>query len=158
MAKKRLERVVKTLGMAAIALPFLAGVCAAQGSSPDLARLDQARQLLSAVTQKLGLNERAPGTRLVEATGSIPMSGTSGTSIPTGWNYFHATNCGWFSPDFTNNYFYIYPQEGGFYWELNNPTIATALALGCAHNNQMAVYVVDPSTGAFNETWSYPVP
>ena len=115
------------------------------------------------------LTERIRGGAVPSASGALPaMTGGStrdagstsanatadSPAVALGWHYFHATNCSWYT-DGTNNYFYVWPSEGGYWYSVNNIYIADALAISCVHGNYEAVYVNNATTGAFIETFSY---
>ena len=77
------------------------------------------------------------------------------TNTPTGWNYFHATYCEWYY-DGTNNWLFVYPQEGGYWYYANNIYVTNTYETACVNGNWVAVWVYNGSTGAYNYVWTYP--
>ena len=76
-------------------------------------------------------------------------------SVPTGWNYFHAYNCMWYS-DGNNNYLFVLPLEGGYWVVANNIYAADTFKVGCVNGYYEAVYVVNGTTGAFTNIETFP--
>jgi len=139
---------IKTLGMTAIALVCSVEICAAQ-TSPDP---DQQRAIAQAVAKQLNLPKAAPGTAPVVASGGVAATG----SVSAGWNYFHAYNCEWYVDSSGNQYFFVYPSEGGYWYSVNNLYAIPGLQTSCVNGNWEAVYVTNTSTGAFDYAVSYP--
>jgi hypothetical protein len=110
------------------------------------------------VVQKLlpshGTMANAAANGATVTGGGATLSGPGNT--PTGWNYFHVTNCEWYT-DGTNNYLFIFPQEGGYWYTYGNIYTHTTWAPACQTGNWTAVYVYNGSTGSFNAvfTWDY---
>ena len=73
-----------------------------------------------------------------------------------GSTFFHAYNCGWFTPNGSDQWFYVYPQEGGIWFVINNIYVALGLNVACADANLEAVHVINSNTGAFDQTESWP--
>lgn len=142
---------IKALGMAAIALACSAGICAAQ-QAPTPPN-EQQRQVMQAVAQHLNLPRAVPGAAPVMVSGGVAANGAPASA---GWNYFHAYYCSWYLDSSGNQYFYVWPSEGGYWYAVNNLYAAQGLQISCANGNWEAVYVTNTSSGAFDETYSYP--
>ena len=82
------------------------------------------------------------------------MNGPGDT--PLGWNIFHATDCEWYTPDGTNNYTFVFPIEGGYWYTANNLFTTNTFDTACVNGNYVGVYVTSSSTGAFNEVITFP--
>jgi hypothetical protein len=87
--------------------------------------------------------------------GSSRSATAPSAGISAGWNYAHGTNCGWFF-DGTNQWYYIFPWEGGIVYEVNNVYAGQGLQTACVEGNYFAWYVTNTSTGAYTQTYSYP--
>ena len=157
----------KSLGLAAIALGCSVGVAAAQnfgaptvsqGGAEQLRaaeqpRVEEALQVLQALAQQHRL---APGYKVgAPATGSRASTSNLSAAFPIGFNVVHATNCGWFGDNFGNQIFFVFPQEGGIVFEVNNENIAHGLMVPCVNGDFFGFNVVD-SAGDFNFTMSFP--
>jgi hypothetical protein len=143
---------VKSLGSAALALCCSVGVAAAQSPGP----VQSAGPVDPSVVQKLLPGH---GTMANAAANGAPLTGGGATlnapgNTPTGWNYFHVTNCEWYY-DGTNNYIIVYPQEGGYWYYANNGYPYNIWTPACQTGNWTAVYVYNSSTGAFNYIYTY---
>jgi hypothetical protein len=71
------------------------------------------------------------------------------SNLTTGWYYVHATHC----IVYPNGYFYVYPQEGGW-WATNYTPFLNTLEPECALGNWIAFYVYD-TVGDWNEIYTY---
>jgi hypothetical protein len=139
----------KSLGLAAIALGCSIGAAAAQSEGP--VTLDA--QTLSKLVPTRGANgPMASGAAAGVNGGGATLSGPGNT--PTGFNYFHVTNCAWYT-DGTNQFLFIFPQEGGYWYTYNNIYTQTTWTPACQTGNWTAVYVINSSSGAFNEVYTY---
>jgi hypothetical protein len=88
--------------------------------------------------------------------GRADLNNLSAANVPLGFNFFHAYNCGWFTPDFVNNWFYVFPQEGGVWISINNIYDSLGLNVGCHDANLEAVHVINSSSGSWDQTESWP--
>ena len=91
---------------------------------------------------------------------SAPSRGGGATlsapgNVPRGWNAFHATHCVWTS-DGVNNFLYVFPAEGGFWFVENDIMAANTFNVGCVNGNVEAVFVVNGATGAFTHIQTFP--
>jgi hypothetical protein len=140
---------MKTFGMTAIALLCSVQICAAQTPAVP----DEQRAIEQAVAQQLHLPKAAPGTAPAVASGGVAATGQA---ISSGWNYFHAYNCSWYVDSSGNQYFFVWPSEGGYFYSVNNLYVIPGLQISCVNGNWEGVYVTDTSTGAFDFTYSFP--
>src|SRR4051812_12310902 len=62
-----------------------------------------------------GAQKLAPGVTVTRST--TLASGPS--AIALGWNFGHASNCGWFQDSAGNQYYYVSTSEGAFVSEAN---------------------------------------
>ena len=74
-------------------------------------------------------------------------------NVATGWYYVHATNCQAYW-DGTTTYFYIFPQEGG-YWFTTNLVFQNTIQPACQTANWIAINVYNTS-GSWNSVFTYP--
>lgn len=126
---------------------------AAKTSSPPKPPTQAQQALLNTVisqNRQAIENAAASGQKLV-AGGSL---GAPGKQVVSGWNLAHATNCGWYN-DGINEWFFVYPAEGGIVYALNDLYVSQGLQISCGDGNYFAWYVTNTSTGAYNETFSY---
>ena len=109
--------------------------------------------LNSVVLENRNASERAAaaGQRLI-ASGA---RAAAGKQVVFGWNYAHATHCGWFLDNAFNEWFYIYPQEGGIVFAINDLYVSQGLQISCDAGNWFAWYVDNTSTGHYAQTYSY---
>ena len=142
---------MKTVGMAAIALVCSVEICAAQAPQAPVAA-DEQRAIELAVAKQLNLPKAAPGAAPIVASGGVGATG----SVSAGWNYFHVYNCSWYQDSSGNQYFFVYPSEGGYWYSVNNLYVIPGLQTSCVNGNWEAVYVTNTSTGACDQTFSYP--
>ena len=148
----------KFLGLAAIALGCSIGVAAAQGLPPNpQAALgpspEKIQQVLNALAKQHAAMGLAAGASY--SFGRADIDNLSAANVPTGWNTFHAWNCGWFTPNGSDQWFYVFGLEGGLWVSINNLSIAQGLTVSCANGNLEGVFVVN-SSGAFVQTFSFP--
>ena len=136
---------MKSLGLTAVALACSIGVAAAQVAPVG-------PEVLSKLAPKI--------TRAAKANGGGALNGGGATTngpgnVATGWNYFHATNCEWYF-DGTNNYLFVFPQEGGYWYSYNNLYTSQTLLTGCVNGYFEGVNVINGSTGAYNAVVTFP--
>jgi hypothetical protein len=131
--------------LAALAFTCATGIAAAQQTppGPDVIKRLIAQQGISA----------GPAANRALSGGGATLDGPGNT--PTGWNVFHATNCEWYT-DGTNNYLFVFPQEGGYWYVVNNIYVTDTFETGCVNGNYEATYVVNSTTGAFTNLVTYP--
>ena len=145
----------KSLGLAAIALGCSIGVAEAQVAGPGSPgpSLQQMQQVLNALAQQHKASGAAVGA---PSNGSRADINNLNAPVVSGWNTAHATNCGWFLDSSNNQWYYVFPIEGGIVFGINNPNIAYGLLTPCTNGNLFAWFVTNTSSGAFNQTYSYP--
>jgi len=144
---------IKSLGLAMAALACSIGVAAA--------RTPQTPAIGSDVINKL-IPQAKNGSATANAASSIKAASRGGGAsteavgdAAAGWNYFHATNCEWYT-DGSNDFTFVFPQEGG-YWFVENDIYATdTFDTACTDGNWVAVYVTDSSSGSFDRIFTYP--
>ena len=150
----------KSLGLAMIALGCSLGVAAAQdlgaptasSGGAEQVQAEQALQVLHALAEEHAL---APGYKVgAPATGSRASTSNLSATFPLGFNFFHATHCGLFVDGGGNQFFFVFPQEGGVVFGVNNENIAHGLMVPCVDGNFFAINVIDLS-GTFDETFSF---
>jgi hypothetical protein len=71
-----------------------------------------------------------------------------------GWNFIHATNCTLYWDGGSTYWFYIYPQEGG-YWFTNLVPFQNVIAPACQTGNWIAIYVYNLSGVLWNQVYTY---
>lgn len=77
-------------------------------------------------------------------------------NVPLGWSPpFHATNCQWIT-DGVNNFLFVFPAEGGFWFFQNDIFAAQTFLTGCVNGNLEAVHVINGATGDFDSIFTYP--
>jgi len=132
----------------AVGLSCTTGIAAAQEAAspppPDPA------QLLRLVP-KQGVATGAGQTVLGRGGATLNAVG----NVPLGWNYFHATNCQWIT-DGVNNFLYVLPSEGGFWFYVNNVYAAHTFLTPCVNGNWAAVHVINSATGDFDSILTLP--
>ena len=112
----------------------------------------QMNLLNSVVSQEQGaLKEAAAAGRTLVARGYRTSTG----SVVLGWNYAHATHCGWFIDSSENEWFYIFPQEGGIIYTINDLYTGLGLQVPCGEGYWIGWFVTNTTTGAFVQTYSY---
>jgi len=137
------------LRLTVIALGFSIGVAAAQTPvDPNVLS-----KLVHEVTRAAKANNSGALSRGGISGGGATLNAIG--NVATGWNYFHATYCEWYT-DGTNNFTFIFPQEGGFWFTENNLYTSQTFNTGCVNGNWEAVNVINSSTGAFNANLTYP--
>ena len=157
----------KSLGLAAVVLGCSLGVAAAQTMEPptvsqgnagqlrasEQLRVEETLQVLHALAQQHALT---PGYKAgAPATGSRASTSNLNAMLPIGFNVMHATNCGWSTDGLGNQFFVVFPQEGGIVFEVNNQDIAHGLMVPCANGNLFGINVID-TAGNYNLTFSFP--
>ena len=145
----------KSLGLAAIALGCSIGVAEAQVAGPGSPgpSLQQMQQVLSALAQQHKASGAAVGA---PSSGSRADINNLNAPVVSGWNTAHATNCGWFLDGSGNQWYYVFPIEGGIVFTINNINTALGLLTPCVNGNLFAIDVVNGNTGAYNQTESFP--
>ncbi len=111
-------------------------------------------------------NRAKPATPGGSASGSSANLDNPAAPITLGWHYGHAAFCGWFLDSGGNQWFYIfltdtdaafsYPTINGLIFGINNLFIGQGMAPPCAMGHWIAWHVVNSSSGAFDQTYSYP--
>lgn len=117
---------------------------------PTQAQMDLLNSVVFENREALG-SAAAAGQRLV-ASG---MRAAPGKSVVAGWNSGHAAHCGWFLDSGGNEWFYIYPLEGGILYTINDLYVGQGLQVPCGEGYWIAWFVTNASTGAYNQTYSY---
>lgn len=118
--------------------------------TPTQAQVDLLNSVVSQNREAL-VKAAAAGQRLV-ASGA---RAAAGKLVVSGWNFAHATNCGWFLDGGGNEWFYIWPQEGGIVYAINDLYVSQGLQISCGNGNWFAWFVTDTNTGAYTQTVSY---
>jgi hypothetical protein len=145
---------MKVFGLAAIGLACFAGVAVAQttpNSNPQTLTPEETQGVLEALAKQ----------RTGAAASTAPLTGSKADvhsptpALVLGWNYAHATYCGWYVDSNGGQWFYIYPAEGGIVYAINNLYISQGLQISCGNANWFAWHVVNTTTGAYDQTWSY---
>jgi hypothetical protein len=135
---------------ATLALACSMGVAAAQDAGPIVpVGPDVIKKLIPSPSIVQG-----PAANAAAASGAGATLNAPG-NVPTGWNYFHATYCEWYY-DGSNNYLFVFPSEGGYWYIVNNDYATKTFLTGCVNGYYEAVYVYNSSTGAFNYIFTYP--
>jgi hypothetical protein len=143
------------MAAAAIFACFIGGAAAQQiglpsatGAGPSKDQLDLAKALV-AKTEAQFAGKSAPA-----ASGAINVvNGHTTTAGPNGSFTRHATYCSWYSSG-SNQYFYIFPQEGGYIYWINNLYSSTIASNARVQGNYF-IYYTD-SSGSIYQTVSYP--
>jgi len=133
------------LGVLAFACSM--GVAAAQDAATGPVGPDVLKRLSQGVPQ----GPAAKGVSL--GGGGATLNAPGGVAI--GVHYFHATNCQWFTDGF-NNWIYVFPIEGGFWFYLNSLYVSNIFETACANGNWVAINVIDSLTGNFDWVYTYP--
>jgi len=147
----------KIFGLAAIGLVCSAGVATAQ-NTPTPSPQALAPEAMQSVLQSLA-KQRAGA--VANAASTAAQSGSKAdvqnlnAPIPLGWNYAHATNCGWFKSGTGPDWFYIFPSEGGIVYILNSLYVSQGLQISCGDANWFGWHVIDASSGAYDQTVSF---
>jgi hypothetical protein len=143
---------IKSLGLAAIAIGCSMSVAAAQSAAqpPQAARQEQENLL-----KTLAAQHAATPTAGVSVSETGSKKG-GGTNSALGWNYAHATACGWFVDSGGGQWFYIFPQEGGIIFGINNLYMSQGLQVPCGQGFLIGWHVTNSATGAFDQTESFP--
>ena len=146
----------KSLGLAAIALGCSIGVAEAQVAGPGGPQgpsLQQMQQVLNTLAQE----HKASGAPVgAPSSGSrADLNNLNAPSVAPAFVTGHATNCGWFQDSGGNQWYYVFPIEGGIVFGINNPNIAYGLLTPCTNGNLFSWFVID-SAGHFNQTFSFP--
>jgi hypothetical protein len=141
---------LKSLTLAALGLLYSAGFAmAAQEPPPGPGPVDpaQLQRLLPKQASMASASQKTLGAggATLNAVGNVAL----------GWNYFHATYCQWYY-DGTNNYLYVFPSEGGFWYYRNNIYAASTFLTPCTQGYWAAVHVINSTTGDFDAIYTYP--
>ena len=126
---------------------LLNGVAAAQNAATGPVGPDVLKRLSQGVPQ----GPAAKGVSL--GGGGATLNAPGG--VATGVHYFHATNCEWFTDGY-NNWIYVLPIEGGFWFYLNSLYVSNIFETACVNGNWVAIDVIDSSTGNFDWVYTYP--
>jgi hypothetical protein len=143
------QMAMKSLGLAAIALGCSLSVAVAAPPPGPGPTPDQRALLKAAVAEHIGVAQ-TPGGAAV--TGS---KNRNAATLTSGWNYAHASYCGWYVDSSGGQWFYIYPVEGGIIYTINNLYTSQGLQVPCGEGYYIGWYVTNPSTGAYSQTESY---
>ena len=142
----------------ALVITSSVGVAAQQTAAPTQSppkppTQAQADLLNSVMSQNRDALDKAAaaGQRLV-ASGA---RAAAGKQVVAGWNFAHATHCGWYIDGSANEWFYIYPQEGGIVYVINDLHVSQGLQVSCGEGYWFAWYVTNTSSGAYIQTYSY---
>ena len=77
---------------------------------------------------------------------------------PLGWNFFTCTGSVSYLDTSGNNWEFVYPSTGGYWYVVNQSDQARQLGLACHSSQefgqQMAVYVTNSSTGVFSQVYA----
>ena len=141
---------LKSLAFAALGLLCSAGFAlAAQEPPPGPGPVDPAQ------LQRLAPKQASMASASQQPLGGGGVSLNAVGNVALGWNYFHATNCQWLLSG-SNNYLYVFPSEGGFWYVLNNIYGASTFLTPCTQGYWAAVHVINSTTGAFDAIYTYP--
>jgi hypothetical protein len=140
---------LKSLAFAAFGLLFSVGFAmAAQDAPSGPGPLDpaQLQRLLPKQASMASSSQKALGAggATLNAVGNVAL----------GWNWFHAASCQWYT-DGTNNYLYVFPSEGGFWYFRNNIYAASTILTPCTQGYWEAVHVINGTTGEFDSVFTY---
>ena len=138
---------LKSLSFAMIALGCSIGIATAQEAAPPGPGPVDPAQLKRLLPQQGSASNPA-------ALGGGGATLNAAGAVPTGWNYFHAYYCQWFI-DGSNNYLYVFPTTGGFWFIRNNTYGADTFLSGCVNGNWEAVHVINGTTGEFDSIYTY---
>jgi hypothetical protein len=138
------QMAMKSLGLAAIALGCLMGFAVAQTPTPS----NEQMSLLKSLAAQHAASAQPSAT----VTGS---KATTRNALNLGWNYAHATYCGWYVDSNGGQWFYIFPQEGGIIYTINNLYTSQGLQVPCGQGYYIGWYVTNTTTGAYIQTESY---
>jgi hypothetical protein len=148
---------MRSIGLVAAMFICGIGVAGAQLAPPKPVSPEMLQKLLPKIATQRGM-VAAKGSTPVSRAAAVSGGGASLQSpgnVPTGWNIFHATNCEWVT-DGTNDFLFVLPQEGGFWFIVNNLFVTQTFLTGCVQGNFEAVFVVDPNSGAFTNVLTWP--
>lgn len=145
---------LKNAGLAVIALGCSMGIAVAQNmAAPPRPQQEKVlERVLKALAEQHAARAKTAGAA---ATGSKADINNLSAQIPLGWNFAHATHCGWFGASNGDQWFYIRPLEGGLIFIINNLYISQGLQVPCGEGFWIAWHVVDGTTGAYDQTYSY---
>jgi hypothetical protein len=77
---------------------------------------------------------------------------------PLGWNFFTCTGSISYLDASGNNWEFVYPSAGGYWYVVNQSDQARQLGLACQSSQefgqQMAVYVINSSSGFFSQVYA----
>jgi hypothetical protein len=136
-------------GLAAIALGCSITVAAAENPPTQM------QEVLQGLAKQRAASLAAGNAATVAANGSKADVDEVSPNLTVGWNYAHASFCGWYLDSNGNQWFSVFPAEGGIVYAINNLYISQGLQISCAAGNWFAWFVNNPSTGAYNQTLSY---
>ena len=133
--------------LGALAFACSMGVAAAQDTATGPVGPDVLKRLSAGAPQGLAAKGMSLGG------GGATLSGPGG--VETGVHYFHATNCQWFTDGF-NNWIYVFPIEGGFWFYLNSLYVSNIFETACVNGNWVALDVINSITGNFDWVYTFP--
>ena len=146
----------KVFGLAAIGFVCSVGVAAAQTSpTPSPQTTTLSTDAMQKVLQTLAKQRASASASTAAQTGSRADVQNLSANLALGWNFYHATNCGWFVDSGGNQWFYIFPSEGGIVFTINNLYTSQGLQISCDDGNFFGIFVVDSSSGAYTQTISF---
>src|SRR5215475_5383395 len=139
---------MKVFGLAAMASLCFAGVGVAQ-TTPNPNPQSLTPEEMQGALQALAKQRTGAAASTAPQTGSKADVHSPTPALVLGWNFAHATNCGWFLDSSGGQWFYIFPSEGGIVFAINNLFISQGLQISCGAGNWFAWHVVNTSTGAY---------
>lgn len=146
---------IRSLGWMAIAFVCSLGIAAAQEVPASPVSPEVLGNLVSKI-RPAPTNGTMATAQPDAATSGGGASITNGQgNLPLGFNFFHGTNCDWFT-DGTNNFLFVFPQEGGFVFTENNLFETQTFLTTCVNGNFFGINVINTSTGAFNQILTFP--
>jgi hypothetical protein len=138
---------IRLLGAATLAVAGIVGAATAQEAATLAKAPSSARgpELLSWVVQHTHVKPGAKGTGALGPDGLAPEQ--------IGWSsWYNASDCGWYIDSSGNQWFFIYPSQGGIIYEYNDLAIGQALAVPCPPGNWIRYYYTGQSPYSFNQT------
>ena len=140
---------LKSFAFGALALICSTGVTVAQPAEPPGAGPVDPAQLQKLIPKQGSMSN---SNQNVLGSGGATLNAVGNVAL--GWNYFHATNCEWYT-DGSNQYLYVFPSEGGFWFYRNNIYPAVTILTPCVNGYWEAVHVINSTTGDFDAVYTY---
>ncbi len=143
---------MRSLVLAPIVLGCSMGIALAQSPAPPAPPTPEQEQILKALVAK-----RAAAVQNGVAVVGAAQTGSKAPNAHLGWNFAHATNCGWFGDNTGGQWFYIFPPAkdgGGIVFTINNLYVSQGLQVSCSQGNWFAWHVID-TNGDYDQTQSY---